>query len=418
MSRHLERTIADWRELIRRPQWWPVLAAGFLVDWAFALVYLVGMQVTLSEQGQVNPAAVGYALAIYSGSKLLVQLLLGRMLEGLGARWGLRCALALVLVGQLSLAAMTDPTVGLPLASVIYGAGSGMFWSSLYASASYIFPYHERGRLTALTTLFTGVALACGVGLGVLLPDSFPFKGLMGLAMASTAACALPLERVSAIADGERRGARCGLPKLPTQRVALFPHHLRFWVLVLVQSTAAGALIAVFRAWGRELLGVSFHEEALYLAPAAVAGGAGLAVGGALADRYGRLPVTAMGLALSALAIGSLPSATTPPLVAFLVPLGGFGLGLASPTLSAMAMDLARWTDRDSLLACFLAVEGVGHALGPALGGLAESLSGVALALRLTGALLAMGAAWALVWWRYRLWPATSGLASLEGSGR
>jgi len=80
--------------------------------------------------------------------------------------------------------------------------------------------------------------------------------------------------------------------------------------------------------------------------------------------------------------------------------LGGLGLGFATPTFGAVAMDLARWWGGDALLAWFLAVEGAGHALGPALGGLLESTSGPAPVLQLAAGLFLACAAVALAGWR------------------
>ncbi|HXG43026.1 MAG TPA: hypothetical protein VNL95_09935, partial [Dehalococcoidia bacterium] len=395
------------------PRLWACLGLGFLVDWAFALVFLVGLQVQAPAQVAAGPALAGYALAAYGLAKLLAQAGCGPLLEGMGPHWGLRLGLATVL-GGMAVLAPAKATGWVLAGAAIYGGGAGLAWPSLYALASAHFPYGERGRLSSGMALSSVAALAAGVGVGLVLPGSLPLAAVVALA-ASLVALAAVASPTLGTATWRARGLM-GAPVSVVVGAALQPSGAAVSLLLLLQTTAAGALVSVFRAWGKELLGTSFHVQALLLAPAAAGGGLGLAWGGPAADRLGRLPVMAMGTALVGVAVLGASLLRLLPVVGLVAAVGGLGLGLATPTFGAVAMDLARWWGSDMLLAWFLAVEGAGHALGPALGGLLESLSGPAPVLRLAAALFLACAGVALLAWRRGWQPLRPALAT-GGSG-
>ncbi len=95
---------ALWREVARHPRLWACLGVGFLIDWAFALVFLVGLQVQAPSHLAGGQAIAGYALAVYGLAKLLSQAVCGPLLERLGPSWGLLLGLATVLGGMAVLA--------------------------------------------------------------------------------------------------------------------------------------------------------------------------------------------------------------------------------------------------------------------------------------------------------------------------
>ena len=385
-----------WREVARYPRLWACLGVGFLVDWAFALVFLVALQVQAPSHLSGGQALAGYALAAYGLAKLSAQACGGPLLEGLGPRWGLRLGLATVLGGIAALAAAAEGT-GVLLGAAVYGVGAGLVWPSLYALASASFPYGERGRLNSGMALASVTAMAAGVGVGLLLPESLPLAAVVAPAAALVALAAF---LSPSLGTGPVPGAGPARVLVSTMvGAALRPSGAAVTVLLLLQTTAVGALASVFRAWGKELLGTSFPVQALLLVPAAAGGGLGLVWGGPAADRLGRLPVMALGTSLVGLVVLGTSFLRSLPAVGLVAALGGLGLGLATPTFGAVAMDLARWWRSDALLAWFLAVEGAGHTVGPALGGLLESLSGPAPVLRFAASLFLACAGIALLAW-------------------
>ena len=384
------RLVLDWLRLVRSPRARPYLAVTLFVDAALVFVFLVAIQSYLPEQHGGGASVAGYALAAYGAAKLAGQLLGGRLTDWAGARRGLLLGLALNCLGQLALlAAIAEPKAALPAAAV-YGLGGALVWPALYALAAREFAPPERATLTSGMTLTTGLALALGMAGGLLLPADFPYVAAIALGLGAlvlaTAAAAVGL--------GGAEAGGTGLPE-PEASIHLAglaksimePRRLGFSAVMLLQSMAFGALVAVFRAWGRDLIGVSLRQEVLYLAPAAAVGAAAVVLGGLLSDRWGRTPLIGSGFLVGGVAVWGLAMVTSPAAVVPLAAMAGLGLGLALPSVGAMSMDLSRTAGSGTVLGWFMTTEGLGHAAGPALGAWLGAMEGPASVLWMVGGL-------------------------------
>lgn len=384
--------LLDWLRLARSARARPFLLVTLFVDGAFIFVFLVAIQEYLPQQHGGGAALPGFALAGYGAAKLAAQLLGGRLIDRVGGGAGALIGMTLIVVGQGALltgALLPPAVIG---AAAVYGLGAAVLWPAIYALAISSFQPDEQARITSALTLTTGFALMGGLGLGLALPAGFPYAGatLIALVVVLLAfLAAAPLRKLGGKeASVERRsGASVG----EVLRSALHPRRLAFATVVLLQSSAVGALVAVFRAYGREVLGVSFREELLLLAPAAVIGAVAVVVGGVLGDRVGRLAPLGLGFFVSGAAIWMLAPVTTPVLMVPLSVIGGLGYGLGLPSVGAMSMDLARTAGRGTLLAWFMTVEGLGHAFGPAVAGaLLKTGAEVEVVVRMVGSLFAV----------------------------
>jgi peptidoglycan/xylan/chitin deacetylase (PgdA/CDA1 family)/predicted MFS family arabinose efflux permease len=397
--RTLTSLVLDWLRLVRSPQARPYLLITLFVDSALIFVFLVAIQSYLPEQHGGGAVLPGYALAAYGAAKLAAQLFGGRLIDRVGGGLGLFVGLALIVLGQGALlAAALAPEAVLPAAAV-YGLGSAVLWPAVYTLASTAFTPMERARLTSAMTLTTGFAVILGLGLGLALPASFPYTAAMVVALAAVVLALLSAGAMRPVA-GERVG--WGQPHAASSLwdvtvSALSPQRLGFAVVMLLQSSAVGALIAVFRSYGRDLLGVSFRQELLLLAPAAVLGAGAVVVGGVLADRLGRAPLLASGFLTAGLAIWLLSTVTGAGAVIPLAAASGMGFGLAFPSVGAMSMDLSRAVGRGTLLAWFMTMEGLGHTAGPAMGAWVNGIADPAAVLQVVGTLFVIAAAAAVV---------------------
>jgi len=387
----LKTLLFDWWQLVRSSRARPYLLITLLVDGAFAFVFLVAIQSYLPEQHGFSAAWPGYALAAYGAAKLAAQLFAGRLIDHAGRKQGLLFGLVLILAGQaLLLPAASMPVAVFPAAAV-YGAGAAVLWPALYALASGSFAESERARLTSAMMLTTGVALAMGLGLGFLLPPGFPYVAAAALAFGviTVAFVFATRSRPEAATTRSTTAPAEGLLRTVARDV-LQPQRLAFSLIVLLQAVAVGALLAIFRSYGRDFLGVSLRSEALILAPGALAGAASVAVGGVLADRFGRGRVLTAGYLIAAPAFLVLAGVKSPAVVAVVAMVAGLGLGVALPSITATSMDLSHKAGQGTLLSWFMAVEGLGHAIGPALGGYVTDAGDVEAVLRVAGALFAL----------------------------
>ena len=227
--------------------------------------------------------------------------------------------------------------------------------------------------------------------MGLVLPARFPYTAAMALPLA---AVVLAFVSAAPLRPRAEQQALSG----PSHAVgslrdvlesALKPQRLAFAAVMLLQTGAVGALLAVFRSYGRDVLDLSFRQELLLLAPAAVLGAGAVVAGGVLADRLGRAPLLAFGFLIAGVAIWFLSSITNSGAVILLAAAGGIGYGLALPSVAATVMDLSHAVGRGTLLAWFMAIEGLGHAAGPALGAWVNGIEGTAAVLRVSAVLFA-----------------------------
>ncbi|HXG36159.1 MAG TPA: MFS transporter, partial [Dehalococcoidia bacterium] len=156
--------------------------------------------------------------------------------------------------------------------------------------------------------------------------------------------------------------------RLPVQEL-VSPQVLGWAATLFLIGIAMGLLGPVPRSYSRDVLGRDMVELIPYLIlPISVAVLAILPCG-VLADKAGRLPPMVIGLGLGA--AGLLGIAMTGSLWAImgLTTLTLLSFTLTSPAAGAAMMDLTRQETRGLLLGALGAVQGLGAAVGPSLGG-------------------------------------------------
>src|SRR5712692_3236174 len=386
----IRRLMLDWFRLVRSARARPYLVVTLIVDCTLVFVFLVALQSYLPED-RGYASLPGYALAAYGAAKLVGQLFGGGLTDRLGANRAVVVGLTIIAVAQALLFLGTAFPVAVIPASVVYGLGGAVLWPAIYAMAAAEFESDERARLTSALTISTGVALGIGLGLGFLLPPHFPY------AVAVAVSFAMAVVAVAVGITFLRRGRTGGTvvagqpgaaSLVDIARTLLRPQRLGFAAIVLLDSAALAGLIAVFRAYGRDVIGVSFREELLLLAPAAALGGGAVVLGGALSHRMGRIPLLGSGFLVAGLTVWCLSFVTDPEAVILLAAAGALGLGLAIPSVGAMSMDLSRATRGGLILGLLMTAEGLGHAGGPALAAWLSAKVGVAPVLWIAGGLL------------------------------
>ncbi len=394
----ISRLVQDWFGLARSAKARPFLLVALFADSAFLFVFLVAIQSYLHGGGAGLP---GYALACYGGAKLAAQLFAGRLIDRLGSTRAARVGLAIIALGQiLLLGAIAMPAAVLP-AGAVYGFGSAVLWPALYARASRRFPQEDRAKLGAALTVTTGIALIIGLGLGLALPEGFPYAAAAVIALI---AVLLAAAAAAGLAGPDLPGSEEDLGTATLHDLiakTLDRRRLGFAFFVLLESAAIGSFQAIFRSYGRDLLGVSFRRELLFLAPAVLTAAGAIVIGGALADRLGRLRLLSVGFLTAGVAVWFLSGTVQPAALIPLAAIGGMGAGLAMPSMSALSMDLSRTAGQGTVLAWFMTMEGLGHAGGAALGGWVNASAGPADVLRVAAALffsIGIAAVVSLIW--------------------
>jgi peptidoglycan/xylan/chitin deacetylase (PgdA/CDA1 family)/predicted MFS family arabinose efflux permease len=372
------------------------LALVFFVDAGLVFALLVAIQSYLPEQYDASESLAGYVLASYGAAKLAGQLGAGWVIDRTGARRGLIAGLAIAMIGQAAMiAGVVEPVAVVP-GALVYGLGGALIWPATYALAAAEFEEGERARLTAGMTMTTGAGVGFALALGFLLPESFPYAAAIGicvLCLVGALAAARSFPALSAHVD-EPGDARHLLQSL---KDVISSKRIAFSLIILLQAAIMGALLSIFRSFGRDTLSLSMREEVLLFAPAGLAGAAAVVLGGSLADKVGRIPVLGAGYLITTFAVWGLSTTTDHVAVAIIAGFCAIGLGLALPCTSALSLDLSRTAGAGTMLGWFLTMEGVGHAVGPAAGAWINTQGGSAPVFWLVGGLAAAIAVLALV---------------------
>ncbi|HYM14136.1 MAG TPA: MFS transporter [Dehalococcoidia bacterium] len=398
MNTHaLRDAAAGSMQVIRRT--WALLTVGLLVDAAFLFVFLIALQSYLPESLHKSAAIAGYALAAFGFAKLLTQIGGGFVSDRLGTRSSMRIGVLLLLVADASIWPLAHVAPWLILVSgAVEGLGSSVIWPAIYSAGSARVPIGQRGRFTSLLTLATGGALLVGLGGGAILNARVPFDVAM-IAPISALAVAATLVLVTIPSVPSAAAAPSALPPLGHFRAMITSRErLAFALLVLAESAAVGALTGAFRAYGRDVLHVSLYHQALMLLPAALVGGALVVPGGALADRLGSRKVMTAGFTASGIGLLVLSRWSGAAVVLPVSAIAGGGFGLAMPAIAATMMALAGPEgSRGGLIGWFMTMDGLGHAVGPAVAGIMLATLGASSVLLAAGGLFLFVACVALV---------------------
>jgi MFS family permease len=374
----------EWLRDLHSPEARRLLLTVFVVDGSFGLLFIVAIQAYLEPQRLHGVSIPGLTLALFAAGKLSSQYLA----SGLTDKWGPRPALvaglaasALSLTGFLF--ATQIPLLLVP-ASFVYGVGSATLWPALLVQAKRV-PKERRAHFTGAMTITTGLSEAAALTAGFVLPSGFPF---WAVALFELVAICGVLLVVLASANAS-----------PPERAAGHPHKARvnaWWVncgVVLVgiiyflEAAAISALLSVFRSVGQDLFHVSLRRQILLLTPAGLAFGAGILAAGVLGQRFSRPALLSLASAISSAALLGLVGATGRELAVALLTLASLGLGLALPTTTAAALDVAG-ARPGPILGFLLSFESVGHIVGPAVGALLVDVREV---LAFVAVLLLMG---------------------------
>jgi MFS family permease len=389
MSLNSVRT-ATWETLDAVKRGWALLGIAFLVDSAFLFVFLIVLQTYLPESLGKSAAIAGYALAAFAGAKLTTQLASGFVTDHLGARRALIGGTAILLLADVSMLPLAHVAPWLIVgAAAIEGLGSSVTWPAVYASGDATFGDGEKGRFTALLTLASGGALLVALGGGNAVYTLVPFNIAMIAPIAAVSIAMALAIGVALRAPAHQAELRRELPT-PGQFGAVLRHPQRamFAAMVLTEAAALGALTATYRAYGRDVLHASLtHQNALIL-PAAVLGGLAVIPGGAMADRVGARWMLTTGFAVTGVCLIVLARWSDPTLVVVVAAIAGGGFGLAVPSIAATMMGLSGSAGtRGGVIGWFMTMDGMGHAIGPALAGVLLAAVGAQAVLIACGGL-------------------------------
>jgi MFS family permease len=253
--------------------------------------------------------------------------------------------------------------------NAINGIGAGCIWPAVYAAIADAYGRERYGLVLGIVNM----VMLGGIGLG-------PIAGglLLGRVDYATAfiVCfvivALVFIFVAAFMHEKRihqTVAHSEIDSLRTIARLLNAPLARLLVIGLLLTLALGMLLPLVSLFGKEVLRVSPEQFALVLILPGIVTSALIIPAGHWADRYGRHAPLMLGLTLVALPFALAPVSTNLVIVSIGATLAGIGYALLAPAWNALVMDYVPSTARGLFLGGVATAQGIGLALGPAMGG-------------------------------------------------
>ena len=367
------------------------LALTVMLWQASSGVFLLSLvQQYLPEQLGANAAFPGYALAVYAGGRFLFQAPAGWLADRIGRRRTLILGVAVTLAAVVLMFQVQDATLFLCF-SALFGVGSAAVWPSIMASVGDNHPPSERGRILNMLNLSQLLGLGIGTMAGITLADLISYQAAFVACLGfSVLALACAYRRGGGTASAGAATQAAPRPAGGLRRALLSPQMLLLAAIALLLSIGTTVQAPVIGEYASEVLQTKMHVLGLMLLPPAVVAGFIAVRFGHLADRFGRQVPLIGGLAVAACCYYALSLTTHPLLAVHLVVLAGLGYAIGIPAWGAAALDATDLGGRGLMLGVLATVQGLGGAVGQAVGGVANAAWGPVAPFKLGAILLVL----------------------------
>jgi MFS transporter, DHA1 family, multidrug resistance protein len=282
------------------------------------------------------------------------------------------------------------------LARFVQGIGSALLWIPAYTVATEL-SEHDWGRAVGSVDMSAnrGGFYGSFIGFGLMLlvnpfalawKLSFAVYGLMTLIASFLTWRGVPETRVvwevNQTAD---------LTRLDRSRLS------RLMAIVLLTSTSTAMISPLLMIFLQDKFTTDIASLAMAFIPAALVYAYLPGYTGGLSDRFGRIPLMAIGLVGAGIVSVLMPSMTSLLMLSALWLLEAVGFSTAAPAEGALVADLTGRNVRGTGYGLYTLASGLGLILGPLLGGWLYDAAGHAVPFYINGCLLFVGAA--LVLW-------------------
>ena len=367
------------------------------------MFFLSLVQQYLPDELGASAAFPGYALAAYGLARFLWQTPAGWLADRFGRRITLGVGIATAIPTLTLMMQVREGHLFLAF-SALYGLGAATMWPALLAHVADTHEPCVRGRTLHFLNLAQLAGLGAGVVFGIMLVDYISYEAAFAACLAFSAlALGLAMHRTEGSASPLRvQGPVDRHLGLRGPRLIFTPSVLSLAAIALFLSLGTTIHTPVIGAYASEVLKVDLHRLAFMLfIPAGVAAVVALRCSH-LADRFGRQLPLMIGLAVIALSLFALTQTRSPFLAVNLAVLAGLAYAVSLPAWSAAALDATELGSRGVLLGALTAVQGLGGAMGQALGGTVNELYGPLAPFKLGAILLVVALVLTFVYPRHQ----------------
>jgi DHA1 family tetracycline resistance protein-like MFS transporter len=366
-----------------------LVAVIFLTEAAIAIIFFSLVQqypahllVLAGVQGgpgshllRTGAIYAGYALSAYGVAKLPAQPLSGWLADRFGARRLLLLGIGICLL-IIPIMARVSNVTAFVVTCGLYGLAAAVVWPTVFAMVGDFYHASGRGRITAAISGAQVAGSAGGFAGGAVLIDHAGFPPAFALAVGLNLLAFIlglwwPEVTISATAAAAPSGAEDYdvRGRLQTLRTAISTDLLLLSTMLVLVSLAVSLLAPDLKPYSANVLHVRFSTLALLLAIPAGAAVLALIPSGIIADRLGRSIPMIGSAAIWSCSMVAITLTRSTPLVLLFASIAAFAYALGLPAWSASLIDLSTAGRRGLQVGFAAAVQGVGLALGPAIGG-------------------------------------------------
>lgn len=357
----------------------------FLMEFTRGAFFLTFLPLYAVNYLGISVAAAGLAISAHYLIETIFKGAAGWQLD----RRGNSVLLLGLLLGLIALVVMKlyPSTMVLMIGSAFFGLGASPVWLAVISGVA---PVQLKGRAARMGIVF-GVWLAGGGG-GPVVINFFITRNydlafwflifLWGCALVFTAMLLPRMEGKAGSKSGfsfQKELAR--IAENPAVRKILLPG-------MFFQTLAAGLLVPLLPLYAQNIIGLSPNQYALLL----MAGGAAAAISflpaGRLADRIQLKTILGTGFGMTAVSLALFTTAREASSAYLLAALLGFSYAVVLPAWNNLLARVISPERQAFGWGVFATVEGLGIAVGPALGGIVAKTLGLSAALMMSTAVL------------------------------
>jgi len=284
---------------------------------------------------------IGMVTSSFWAIRIVSEMPIGVISDHIGRRKPIVTGILFGFLGTVLFAA-TDNIFLIIVGQAIRGAGMATFFCVSMAMLTEIVPPQSRGRAMGIFQSIEFIGSTLGAALGGMVASILGYRGLFWVCT-SVAFCAFTLSLFLSSSDRKAEGKSIEAFKQTLKRMPSLVNLTMIvicFIILLMMVKDSGFMMTTMPLYVKFYLGMSLTDVSLVMASRGTGVALGSVSGGWLSDRMGRERVLAIGLALSALSIFFVPTATSFILLAFLMFMEGMGMGYVQCTVPVLVTDM------------------------------------------------------------------------------
>ena len=363
--------------------------------WSMPFIFLYFGLPIIGKVFGASALEVGGLFSVLTGTTLLLRPLVGWCLDRFNRKPFLIIAMVIYAISML-LFAFADSVTSLYVARLIQGVGSALLWTTANTIVADLTQSSERGktlgRISEVTNQGGMVGIFLASALMIFLSEEWGWKlSFLLFSLFTFIAAWLVYRRVPSTR---------GVIREKTLKIQLSPKLYFLFVVVFLTGVPEAMLSPIYLTYLQDKFTTSTWVLALAFFPAGLVTAFLSSWLGSLSDRFGRIPMIAIGLAGTGLISLALPYLPSILWLGILYTLNAVLWGVSEPAETALVAELTGSERLGMGYGLYDLVENLGFTVGPLAGGLLYDTLGREMPFLLNGLILLICSGLVLIFMR------------------